>query len=157
LPPKTKPKRKTGRPRKALDLRLVAALAGLQCTDGEIAAALDVQPGTITDRKQHDPAFLNAYTRGRERGKSSLRRIQWGLAKRGNARMAEWLGRQVLGQRGEQPQVNVNIVLSELGSLMAGFIREFVPRDKWPEAVAACKELDERISPGGRGGPEVVH
>lgn len=99
-PPKAPaPRRKSGRPRKELDPQLVEDLARIQCTDAEIAAALHVSPALIVARKQSDLEFLNAYEKGREEGKTSLRRLQWKNAKAGNTTMQIWLGKQYLGQR----------------------------------------------------------
>ncbi len=90
-----------GRPPKPIDLKVLEELAALQCTDGEIAAALDVSPATIVNRRESDPDFLKAYTKGRERGKRSLRRILFGIATdpthKSQLGAAIWLSKQHLG------------------------------------------------------------
>ena len=93
-------KNKGGRPRIAIDYELLGRLAALQCTDVEIAANLmpPISVDTVTRRKQEDADFAEAYTRGKEQGKTSLRRAQWKVALEGNPRMLEWLGKQYLGQ-----------------------------------------------------------
>jgi len=146
-----KRRKKTGRPRKELDLSLVERLATIQCTDQEIAAALEVSPALITDRKKNAPEFLNAYTRGREQGKRSLRRLQWRAAEQGNIRMLEWLGKQYLGQQDKHAaelEIDMANFLAEVGTLLADFTREFVPPERWEEAIVAVRELDARISGG---------
>lgn len=86
-------KKKMGRPRIEVDMGLVERLAQIMCTEDEIAAVLAVDKSTL--RRQ--PTFDEVYKRGREVGKSSLRRTQWKIAQ-GNAAMAIWLGKQYLGQ-----------------------------------------------------------
>jgi hypothetical protein len=69
------------RPKADIDLKQVEALAGLQCTDEEIAAVLGVNVRTITRKKaQKNSSFVQAYKKGKEKGKTSLRRIQWQAA-----------------------------------------------------------------------------
>ena len=141
----TQTKKKVGRPRKELDLKLVEELAGLQCTDGEIAAALRVDQAVISRRKKDDPAFLTAYTQGREDGKSTLRRVQWQAAKQGNARMMEWLGKQYLDQRdkrdSEYAGPDVAAIVAQIGAVLGSFIREFVPQERWDEARQRVREI----------------
>ncbi len=93
-------KNKGGRPKIEIDLKQLEALAGLQCTDEEIAAVLGVSTDTIGRRKQEeDSSFAEVYKRGKEKGKASLRRYQFEAAKKGNVTMMIWLGKQLLGQK----------------------------------------------------------
>lgn len=99
--------RKGGRPKgavKKIELtpeRVVEDLAEMQCTAKEIASVLGVHEDTIRTR------FSAPYKRGRETGKSSIRRVQWEIAKTitgpGAATMAIWLGKQYLGQTDKIP------------------------------------------------------
>jgi hypothetical protein len=73
-------------------------LAALQCTDEEVAHWFGVTTRTIENRRK-DPTFLGAIQRGRARGRISVRRSQMKLLEAGNATMAVWLGKQLLGQR----------------------------------------------------------
>lgn len=69
------------RPKKEIDLKQLEALAGLQCTDEEMAAVLGISVDTIGRRKQAKKGgFAEAYKRGKEKGKTSLRRLQWQAA-----------------------------------------------------------------------------
>lgn len=86
-------KKKNGRPRKEIDMELVERLADIQCTEEEIASVLNCSVDTLA----RQPSFAEVYKRGREMGKSSLRRTQWKIAQN-NATMAIWLGKQYLGQ-----------------------------------------------------------
>lgn len=69
------------RPKKEIDLKQLEALAGLQCTDEEMAAVLGISVQTITRRKKaKSGGFVEAYKKGKEKGKMSLRRLQWQAA-----------------------------------------------------------------------------
>jgi hypothetical protein len=91
-----------GRPRLAFDLRQVEELGKIQSTLGELAAVLGCGLSTVKDRLQNDGEFSAAYEKGREAGKSSLRRLQWKSAVAGNVVMQIWLGKQYLGQQDQQ-------------------------------------------------------
>jgi hypothetical protein len=41
--------------------------------------------------------------KGKDEGRRSLRRLQWGQAEKGNITMLIWLGKQMLGQREKFP------------------------------------------------------
>ena len=87
-----------GRPRIEFDMEVVRGLAEIQATDEEVAAVCCCSVDTITRRKADDPDFAEALKRGRETGKSSLRRAQWKAALAGNTTMLIWLGKQHLEQ-----------------------------------------------------------
>ncbi len=84
------------------DLVELEGLCRLCCTQEELAAYFNVSTETIRRRLNDDPRFRQAYESGRANGKVSLRRIQMGLAEDGNATMAVWLGKQLLGQTDKQ-------------------------------------------------------
>jgi hypothetical protein len=80
-PRPTKPRNKGGRPKKQFDLKQVEALGMIQCTQDELAAVLDVNLSTVKRKlKQKTSGFALSYKKGKEKGKSSLRRIQWKAA-----------------------------------------------------------------------------
>ena len=91
-----------GRPRLSFDLRQVEELGKIQSTQAELAAVLGCGLSTVKDRIANDEEFAAAYERGREAGKSSLRRLQWKAALSGNITMQIWLGKQYLGQSDRQ-------------------------------------------------------
>jgi len=96
---KPKPRKKrTGRPPAKISLKRVESLAALFCTDSELATGLGVNRATVARRKR-TPAFQEAVMRGRDRGKTSLRRWQMQNARRGNIAAQIWLGKQLLGQK----------------------------------------------------------
>lgn len=80
------------RPRKKIDPAQVEKLAAIQCSYAEMAAVLGCNESTLTRR------FAQAIKKGREIGRSSLKRRQYKLAMDGNATMLIWLGKQHLQQ-----------------------------------------------------------
>lgn len=91
-----------GRPRLTFDLRQVEELGRIQSTQAEVAAVLGCGLSTVKDRLANDGEFSDAYKRGLEAGKSSLRRLQWKSAVSGSVTMQIWLGKQYLGQQDKQ-------------------------------------------------------
>ena len=91
-------KKKTpGRPKKyKIDTEQVERLAGLGCTNTEIASFFDVGEHII--RK----SYAEYLTKGRDKGKIRLRQWQLKSAERGNVAMLIWLGKQMLGQTDKQ-------------------------------------------------------
>lgn len=82
------------RPRKELDYTQARRLAEIQCTMEEIAHVL----GVSDTKLKRDVQFREIYEAARQKGKTSLRRMQWKAATRGNTAMLIWLGKQFLGQ-----------------------------------------------------------
>jgi len=82
------------RPKFKIDYEMVEKLAGIQCTQQEIASFL----GCSVDTLQRDETFCGIYKKGMDSGKMSLRRTQFKLAEK-NPTMALWLGKQYLGQK----------------------------------------------------------
>lgn len=106
-----------GRPRLKLNatgIKVIEALASVQCTHEEIAACLGTTKDTLYS-EHNEEAFSTAYKKGSEHGKMSLRRMQFELAK-SSATMAIWLGKQMLAQKDhpeeetEDGSVNVQIM-----------------------------------------------
>lgn len=87
-----------------IDPEALEKLAGLQCTVSEAAAFLEVAQSTLSTRMKTDKLLADAWERGRELGKVSLRRSQWEAAKSGDRTMLIWLGKQWLGQRDRMEQ-----------------------------------------------------
>lgn len=84
------------RPLKVIDERQVEQLASIQCSLDEMAAVLGCERTTLHRR------FATVIKKGREQGKSSLKRAQYKSAMDGNPTLLIWLGKQYLGQRDEQ-------------------------------------------------------
>lgn len=82
------------RPRKEIDYTQARRLAEIQCTINEIAHVL----GVSDTKLKRDAEFREVYDAAREKGRTSLRRMQWNRAKNGSTAMLIWLGKQYLGQ-----------------------------------------------------------
>lgn len=88
-------KNKVGRPKFQIDYEIVKKLAGIMCTQEEIAAFLGCHVRTLL----RDEEFCQTYKEGLFTGKMSIRRYQMAAAKKGNSSLLIWLGKQYLGQR----------------------------------------------------------
>ncbi len=80
------------RPKLKLDESLIERLAAIHCPITEIAAALNCSVDTL------ERNYAGLIAKGKERGRTSLRRTQWDAAMKGNVVMMIWLGKQLLGQ-----------------------------------------------------------
>lgn len=81
------------RPKKKIDAQLVIKLAAIHCTVEEIATVCGCSKDTLERR------FMKELNSGRAEGRTSLRRLQWAQAQKGNVSMLIWLGKQILGQK----------------------------------------------------------
>ena len=69
-----------GKPACAIDVNQLEKLAALHCTIDEAAAFFGCSKRTMLrylDETSRDPMYREAWERGRQNGKSSLRRLQW--------------------------------------------------------------------------------
>lgn len=89
-----------GRPVMPFNHVLFERLCFIHCTINEIAGVMRVNEETlyIKVKEFYNEEFPKVYTRFAADGKSSLRRIQFDLAKK-NAAMAIFLGKNYLGQK----------------------------------------------------------
>lgn len=98
-------KRKTrGRPLLILNedgAETIEKLASMMCTDEEIASVMGVSVDTLLNAN-NKKTFSERKEMGRNRGKASLRRMQYKAAEAGNATMLIWLGKQFLEQTEKQ-------------------------------------------------------
>ena len=90
------------RPQRPVDLKLVEDLARIQCTDAEMASILGFSVDGWRKRVRRSKELVDLIEKGKEAGRSSLRRLQWKSATNGNIAMQIWLGKQYLGQRDVQ-------------------------------------------------------
>jgi len=108
--PDSKPKKKTGRPKKVIDYELVDSLCEIQCTGEEIASVLNVDYDTLNRHMKNDfgKSFTEYFELKRKSGRASLRRKQWQMADN-NPTMAIWLGKQYLNQTDKSVVENHNL------------------------------------------------
>lgn len=85
-----------------IDLVELEKLCVLHCTDEEIAGWFGVSTRTIEMRRKQSE-FADVMQRGKAKGQISVRRAQMKLLEAGNATIAVWLGKQLLGQRDVTP------------------------------------------------------
>src|SRR5690606_33944194 len=81
-----------------INLPDVERLDGLQCTLYEAAAFFNIPGSKFSQIMKKFPEVQEAWDRGREAGKTSLRRKQWRLAG-SSASMAIHLGKNILSQK----------------------------------------------------------
>lgn len=110
-----------GRPIKLiseLGMELIEKLAGLMCTDEEIAAMMSDQHERISvdtlTNENNGKTFAECKEKGQAQGKASLRRNQFKLSE-SSAAMAIFLGKNWLGQTDKQ---EVKTELSGDGSIV---------------------------------------
>ncbi len=84
-----------------IDLGELEKLASLHPTDVELASWFGVSEKTI-ERRKKEPAFAEALSRGRTKGKLNLRRAQIKMAET-HPVMAIWLGKVILNQTEAAP------------------------------------------------------
>ena len=82
-----------GRPKAKIDTEVLNKLAAMQCTLEEIANWFGVNKSTISRR------FATNITKGKSKGKISLRRAMYSKALEGNVTMCIWLSKQYLGMK----------------------------------------------------------
>jgi hypothetical protein len=87
-----------GRKATPIDLIELEKLCMMQCNEGEIAAWFKVSVRTIQARRKQ-PRFAEAMRHGLAKSCINVRRLQFRLLEAGNATMAVWLGKNLLGQR----------------------------------------------------------
>lgn len=87
-----------GRPKAEINFEELEKLAGLQCTQDEIASWFKVDRRTII-RLFKKPEVQEVVERGKAAGRTSLRRAQFTAAMKGNPALLIWLGKQILGQK----------------------------------------------------------
>ena len=93
------PKKRGGRPRLEINKEEFEKLCALMCTRQDIAGWFDCTEETIQNwcKRVYRKPFSEVFERYSAKGKISLRRYQFEIAKK-NPTMAIWLGKQWLGQ-----------------------------------------------------------
>ena len=94
------PKKKNGRPKKLIDYKILENLCIIQATREECAAVLDMNTDTLSRNLKVDghESFKAYHKKHSEKGKASLRRMQWKSADKGNVTSQIWLGKNYLEQ-----------------------------------------------------------
>ncbi len=136
-----------GRPPKEINWLVFEGLCEIQCTVSEIASVLKVSEDTLYRRvpEHYEEPYASVYKKYAEGGKSSLRRIQFNLAKK-NTSMAIWLGKQWLGQKDISKEE-----VRDIGQDIINAIRDCEARNRNEEASRPALEnkqplLDKELS-----------
>lgn len=98
----TQKKPKKGGPRWYPDYDKVEVAASLFPTDSEMAVLLECSRETIKRLKADTDDYNDAVSRGQDKRRIKLRRLQWKTAEEGNPTMMIFLGKQHLGQADKQ-------------------------------------------------------
>ena len=110
------------RPRKEIDKKQFESLCELQCTLDEICGFFNCCSDTIESwcKRTYNMNFSEVFKQKRGKGKISLRRAQYQTAKKGNATLLIWLGRNWLGQseNNEEKEKGSNELLESLQKLL---------------------------------------
>lgn len=116
----------------AKTIKTIEGLGKIQATTRECAAVLGVSHQTFIATLQRLPEIAEALERGKETGKSSLRRTQFRLAEK-NASMAIFLGKNYLDQTDKQDitaSVTQDVRLSDARSKLEHLLdRQAIPRE----------------------------
>jgi hypothetical protein len=107
---------RTGRPKVAIDYKLVEELAEIQCTLDEMSSVLGISRQTLAK----DELFNEIYQKGLQNGKKSLRRKMYHVAMSGNNTMLIWLSKQYLGMREPKQDISLDTnqdVVNEIKAL----------------------------------------
>ena len=97
-------RRKTGRPKKEIDLEALRKLCELQCSAAEISGFFGITVETLNRiiKDTYEISFLEYFEQNRSGGKIALRRKQFSVAMDGNPSMLIWLGKNWLKQVDKQ-------------------------------------------------------
>ena len=90
-----------GRPKKELDIKVIANLSQIGCTQEEIGSVVGISARTLQRR------YADLIEDNKNKGKASLRKRMWQSALKGNPNMMIWLSKNVLGMKDRTVQETV--------------------------------------------------
>ena len=117
----TKTRRKAGRPFTPIDYAMLSELCGLMCTGEECASILGVSYDTLARalKRDHGLTFPEFFRRHSVPALVRLRQAQFETATSGSVPMQIWLGKQWLGQREPDRQIQDDDITDLLRRLLA--------------------------------------
>lgn len=91
------------RPKLNIDWKKVDHMLEAHCSCAEIASHLGIHPDTLRNRvtEEYNIGYSEYFRQKKEKGKSSLKVVQYQQALKGNNQMMIWLGKNWLGQKDE--------------------------------------------------------
>jgi len=128
----------------ANDARTKATLRKLGewgATRDEAAAWLDVSRPTLWKFLNENPDCAHELEAGLDRGRVSLRRLQWRSAHNGNATMLIWLGKQLLKQY-DQPPTEEQVTRESIEAMRIEFERKLASIAESDEKEKLASESD---------------
>lgn len=129
-----------GRKPIALDLKQLEFLAGLHCTNVELAEHFGVDEKTIRNKLKEEP-YRGVWLRGRAEGRIALRQMQFKAADRGNPAMLIWLGKNLLEQA-EPSRLDLrqlNEVVNDVIDAFLAVAKTYVPGERWEAYCVALR------------------
>lgn len=109
-------------------VKFIERLYACNCTQTEVAAELGVSVDVLQNKANSELNRI-ARDRGRERFNSEIRQAQRAIMKRGDARMAIWLGKQYLGQT-DRLEASVQVERKTADDITWDDIGELVAKEK---------------------------
>ena len=82
-----------GRPKKELDIDVIAKLSQIGCTQEEIGSVIGISARTLQRR------YADLVAENKNKGKASLRKKMWEKALKGNDKLLIWLSKNELNMR----------------------------------------------------------
>lgn len=125
------------------DKRTAATLKNLgewNATRDEAASWLGVTRQTLWKFLDEFPDMQEAFENGLNTGKTTLRRLQWKLARQGNATMLIWLGKQLLKQY-DQPLREEDVTREDIEALRVEIERKLARVTEADEAERVASKL----------------
>src|SRR5215471_10760663 len=132
------------RPEAKIDLAELEKLAGMQCTNEEIAAFFGISSRTIV-RRCRTEKFRDIIKQGRAKGRVSVRRALFKLANAGNVAAAIFLSKNLLGYK--------DVVNTEHTGVAGGPIQLAAKPDLSQlsnEELKQLRDIAEKTLPPGR-------
>lgn len=109
-------------------IKFIEKLYACNCSVKEVAAELGVSVDALNNRYNKEVNRL-ARERGQEKFKSEIRQSQRNIMKRGDSRMAIWLGKQYLGQT-DRIEASVTVEEKTADELTWEDLQEMVRKSK---------------------------
>lgn len=128
----------------ARDQRLMTELSSHQLTQAEVCAVLNISRAVYTNSL----TLQQAYQRGQEMGKASLRRMQWKMAPK-SAVMQIWLGKQHLEQSDKLETKKDDGSQDEARQRFEDKLKSIID-------VTPTEQVDEPLDPRGAGDRELL-
>jgi len=97
-----------GRPMLNVDFEVAFRAASIGCTDNELAALVGMSRRGFDLRLSKDESLAEQIEQARDRGRVTLRRMQWQRAQAGSDHMLVWLGKNFLNQTDKREMTGAN-------------------------------------------------